>query len=774
LSVDTSGNLWVATQSGIYRWMETEFIKYDVPGYEDSQIELLELDGDEEGWMVVPPGKLIRFKKNSVSEVSLLDDGSSLTVFDIAQYQANALWVATDRGLFLLNGASKERFTVLNGLASNVILSVFIDREGLVWYGSDNGLGKISGTQFRQLYPNEFFRISTVFDITRDRDDRIWLAGNEGLICYDEKQIKVWDSRDGLDSDYTSAIQAMSDGDLLVATNQWVYRVSGTEVKLEIDKAFQSIRDLVIDTFNGVWIVDIDSIYHYSQGVLKILNTELKLPENLDLVSMFFEGDSRIWILTDGQGAFFHDTKSATTSKVLNLPSKNVYSICTDHTGINWIGTSHGACMLENTEVKMIFNESHGLASQSIWTVAPDASGKMWFSTSRGLSCLDQGRIYNFDVDDGVSGDDLTSNCTLIDKSGRLWFGGFGITIVNPAPGLPKIAPRTYIRWARVNGSLIYPGATIPHGNNTFEFGLLCQSYLNEDRNMYRYEMQGFDNFRSQATSSSFIRYTNLPSGEFQLLAESMNRDGVWSDEPAVFEFTVSKAWWELYWVQMLFGMSSILVIILLARFRSATIQKRALRLESEVDRQTAVIQGQVKELARQKGQLEKIAVTDDLTGLYNRRYFFRMLTKEWTRQRRYGHPLSILLIDIDDFKSYNDTFGHAIGDQILKKVSIAIQELIRETDTLARYGGEEFILLMPETDQSSALDVANRIRVAVSEISFDSLSGSEIQVQLSGGVSCKHKMTSTLNPDSLIQQADIALYKAKKAGKNQILVFDQ
>ncbi len=169
---------------------------------------------------------------------------------------------------------------------------------------------------------------------------------------------------------------------------------------------------------------------------------------------------------------------------------------------------------------------------------------------------------------------------------------------------------------------------------------------------------------------------------------------------------------------------------------------------------------------------MEKLAITDDLTGLYNRRYFFSVYTAEWSRQKRYQNSLAIILFDIDDFKNFNDTFGHSIGDQILVKVAETIQDLIRETDTLARYGGEEFIVLMPETDLDDAVDAASRISRKISEIAFNYPSCGEIQVKISGGASCKTPDSGALNPDSLIQQADMALYKAKNQGKNRVLPY--
>jgi diguanylate cyclase (GGDEF)-like protein/putative nucleotidyltransferase with HDIG domain len=154
-------------------------------------------------------------------------------------------------------------------------------------------------------------------------------------------------------------------------------------------------------------------------------------------------------------------------------------------------------------------------------------------------------------------------------------------------------------------------------------------------------------------------------------------------------------------------------------------------------------------------------ALRDPLTGVYNRRFFFEALDKEVARRERYGSPVSLVIFDIDDFKSINDTFGHAVGDDALRKVTQIASDLIRPIDSFARLGGEEFGLLLPETQQLDALLVADRLRAAIArqEVIPDR------RVTLSGGVaSCPQ---DALTAEDLEQRADAALYWAKRNGKN-------
>lgn len=165
---------------------------------------------------------------------------------------------------------------------------------------------------------------------------------------------------------------------------------------------------------------------------------------------------------------------------------------------------------------------------------------------------------------------------------------------------------------------------------------------------------------------------------------------------------------------------------------------------------------------------LEKMAVTDDLTRLYNHRYFVKRLNEEFKRAKRYGTPLSCLMIDIDDFKKINDTYGHQSGDIVLQEVAKVIRNSVRETDVLARYGGEEFAVILPHTDREDAFHLANRIRVAVNSFRSGTLGGGEL-ITVSIGVST-YPGSGVEDMDDLVRRADDGLYQAKGRGKDIVV----
>lgn len=165
--------------------------------------------------------------------------------------------------------------------------------------------------------------------------------------------------------------------------------------------------------------------------------------------------------------------------------------------------------------------------------------------------------------------------------------------------------------------------------------------------------------------------------------------------------------------------------------------------------------------------QLQKASRTDGLTGVFNRSYWQQQLGYEIHRAERYQHPLSMLLFDLDKFKDLNDKYGHQGGDIVLVELSRLIGDLLRDTDLLGRYGGEEFGIILPDTDFSGALQVANRICAAVAAhvIAFNQ---QEIRATVSIGVA--HYNANSV--DELIQRADTALYSAKRQGRNQAVAY--
>lgn len=181
------------------------------------------------------------------------------------------------------------------------------------------------------------------------------------------------------------------------------------------------------------------------------------------------------------------------------------------------------------------------------------------------------------------------------------------------------------------------------------------------------------------------------------------------------------------------------------------------------------------RELAKKNAELEhlyalaqKAAVTDSLTEVFNRRGFFDLCEREFERARRYKRPVSIIMFDLDHFKKLNDTYGHAVGDFVLRETAQRCFHSLRKVDVIGRYGGEEFVILLPETLLENACLVAERLRTLANEpLTTD---GKTLTVSISLGVAQHTGDAADL--DTLLRNADVALYQAKEAGRNCVRSF--
>lgn len=174
-------------------------------------------------------------------------------------------------------------------------------------------------------------------------------------------------------------------------------------------------------------------------------------------------------------------------------------------------------------------------------------------------------------------------------------------------------------------------------------------------------------------------------------------------------------------------------------------------------------------EIKQEKQRLERLSITDYLTGLYNNRYFFHRLEEEFEKAKRYSIPLSCIMIDLDYFKSINDEFGHRKGDGVLREIGKLFRKFTRKGDIVARYGGEEFIMLLPHTDKEGALKEAERLRHLISNLRFKDIP--KRTVTASFGIAtwpCQY----IKDADDLVTCADNALYNAKREGRNRVCFF--
>lgn len=194
------------------------------------------------------------------------------------------------------------------------------------------------------------------------------------------------------------------------------------------------------------------------------------------------------------------------------------------------------------------------------------------------------------------------------------------------------------------------------------------------------------------------------------------------------------------------------------------------LRLRQQDRRRIIELDEKNKELESARLELEKLASEDPLTGVNNRRKFEERLEQEFYRSRRYDHPMCVAIVDVDTFKAINDSHGHAVGDEVLKRVAGLLRSGLRKSDIVARIGGDEFAAVLPESDSESVVGILEKLGQELSEMDFNGDKG-QFNISCSIGIACISEDCQSIG--DLMRRADLAMYEAKHAGRNKTVLFN-
>lgn len=593
-----------------------------------------------------------------------------------------------------------------------------------------------------------------------------------------------------------------SDGVLLFRCDD--HHVTRVEIK-SAEFLMGEITGVFVDSHDNVWVGGFGGFIELHDGTMMSYAQNPKLT-GCRVTSICEGSDGAVWFGFNGAGlARWKDGDVKILTVAANgIPSDYINGMARDKDGRFWIGGSRGIYCVDEVQLSAVtdgraptapftrIEKADGAAGGALQTrygncVTEDDEGMLWFVCEHGLVRVDPSQFAR------------TPTPTLLESvyvNGKNY--SFGHTIIAP------------------------PGS----GDLNIEYTAI--RFVSSQRLRFEYRLRGYNSRWIDIGAGRSAAYMNLPPGTYTFDVRSydahsttpLSRASVTVIlKPFYYQTTAFRAAcvmailvtiWFLFLLRtrMLMARTRKLEAIVEARtsdlkkahetvaaaYEQLEDQKQELEMhnemlqntqaeleaqndelqsaQSELERQNNELQRMRAELEREKAALAEanvhlnaLAITDGLTGLTNHRGFQDQLEREWTRSMRYGDSLSLLLLDVDHFKQYNDTYGHPQGDTVLKTIARLLMENCRDTDTPARYGGEEFVVVVPQTDSVGVAELAERIREVIASAPWP-----DRPVTASIGV-----VTYTagmLNGRDLIEFADQALYFSKTHGRNRVTAY--
>lgn len=793
------GYLWCATQEGLVRFDGVQFTVYDkwnTPAIKSNNVRALCFDRSGALW-IGTNGGLLRMKDGSFTAYTTREGLIYDNVTTICATRDGSIWAGTyGGGLSRLKDGRFTNYTSKDGLAHNSVLTLLEDRAGTLWIGTNGGglcrfsEGRFSGLDGALRLPNP-----VVYALCQTRDGALW-AGTYGggINRMLGGRFTAITTKEGLPNDLIRSICEDSGGSLWVGTDGGgAARIAGGRIRVfNAANGLSSNRVIAVksDRKGTLWAgTNGGGLNRIRDGAVKVFQDG---SISASMVNLIFEDSAgRLWIGSYGGGLSILEGERLAAFPGQDAIGKAIVShIMEDPDGTLWLGTiGSGLLRLRNGALKR-FTKRDGLFDDVAYEVLDDGLGYLWMSGNKGvfrvarreLEAFSEGASKSLKCDSFGEADGMKSaecNGGFVPagsrtRDGRLWFPTMrGVSVVDPSRLVTnELAPPVLVERVVVNGAdldLSRP-AILPPGRNRVEIHYTGLSFVAPSKVKFRYILEGYESAWVEADTRRVAYYTNIPPGQYSFRVIACNNDGAWNEAGASLPLLQRPRFYQTWWAYLF---CAILLLIAgtginMARVRQLSARQR--QLEALVGERTRELQGANLMLEKANARLETLSAEDPLTGLANRRRFDEHLARQWRQLGRALKPLSIVMVDLDSFKPYNDTLGHLEGDECLARVArVLAASASRAGDLSARYGGEEFALVLSDTDSEGALALAETMRSAVQALGIPhpcSLAGSVVTV--SAGVATAIPGESS-GPRDLVELADKALYRAKQTGRNRV-----
>ena len=493
-----------------------------------------------------------------------------------------------------------------------------------------------------------------------------------------------------------------------------------------------------------------------------------------EIWSIFQDAQERIWIGTSDGLNLYHPERDGFT----RFCSDYVNDIHEDKDGRIWFGSPTGLHTFRPEHPQSThraYTTADGLSNDMVLSVLEDAKGYFWLGTDYGLSRFDRKRelFRNFDSRDGLLDYTFHSGVFSRGDDGKMLFAGAnGISVADPSridtpPSIPEVRLTSFLKYEQPvhfdKPMAEMDTIELAHTDDFFTLEFAVLDYYRPADNRFAYRLEGFDRDWIAGGNHNRATYTNLNPGSYTFHVMGAGSDGIWNREGARCTIRIVPPWWDATWFR-------IVAVAAVALFLFAVYQWRVWVLKQSQKRLKKLVAERTRELAERNDELDRLANMDGLTRIANRRYFDQIMAREWKRLARDKKPLSLLFIDLDYFKQYNDQYGHQAGDECLKQIGKVLHEQARRpADLAARYGGEEFVVLLPDTDAHGARTIADSVRTSLLKCRIPH-EASPVADCLTCSIGVATAIPSGTMPlGEFIAEADQALYQAKSQGRNRV-----